>query len=84
MSIYKDRAIAIEDLDFLIDSIKIAMTGRARKDHKKGFDNNQVLFMIKGLDQDLHPGGSQRRHRLVHLALPARAVEPCRHSSEAV
>jgi hypothetical protein len=47
MSIYKDRAVAIEDLDFLIESIQTAMNGRARKDRKKGFDNRQVLFMIK-------------------------------------
>ena len=46
MSIYKDRSIAIQDLDFLIDSIQTAMNGRARKDRKKGFDNRQILFMI--------------------------------------
>ena len=47
MGAYKDRDLAIEDLGFLIDSIETAMNGRARKDHKKGFDNRQVLFMIK-------------------------------------
>ena len=31
MSIYKDRAVAIEDLDFMIESIQTAMNGRARK-----------------------------------------------------
>jgi hypothetical protein len=46
MSIYKDRSIAIQDLDFLIDSIETATSGRARKDRKKGFDNRQILFMI--------------------------------------
>lgn len=47
MGAYKDKDTAIEDLEFLIGSIQTAMSGRARKDRKKGFDNRQVLFMIK-------------------------------------
>jgi len=47
MGEYKDMGIAIQDLDFMIDSIQTAMNGKFRKDRKKGFDNRQVIFMIK-------------------------------------
>lgn len=46
MGAYKDKNIGIQDLDYLIESIQTAKSGRGRKDHGKGFDNKQVVWMI--------------------------------------
>jgi len=77
---YWNLEIANHTLDALTDTIRASQRGTAHN-KRRGFDNDDVIRMIKLVDQgDRDQVGAQPRSRLGLLPLQTRASETCREA----